>query len=116
MRRWFIPSGARSYELPGMRRKVASQRDERTAKRFIRHNFPANSESVTNFRPYVAFSAAHPDSREAAHQVRVGSFAPTDALPSTFGQAQRESLDAHRLTYAVCKREHVEKTIACSPC
>jgi hypothetical protein len=29
-----IPSGARSYEPPGMRRKVASRRDERTAKQW----------------------------------------------------------------------------------
>jgi len=63
----------------------------------------------------IASSGAHPNSCKAACQMRVGSLAPTDVLPSTFGQAQRESLDAHRLTYAVCKREHVEKTTARSP-
>ncbi len=33
-RRWFIPSGAWSYELPGMCRKAASKRDERLEKQW----------------------------------------------------------------------------------
>ncbi len=50
-RRWFTPSGAWSYELPGMCRNAAFKRDERLAKQWgggaMQHQFIWNIPDIT---------------------------------------------------------------------